>query len=342
MKVPSPPTFDLVPHWGELPAGMVHGDVADVAIDSHDNVYLIARHDERVIVCASDGRFLRSWGDGIFSPRPHAITIDSDDMVYCVDEGSHCVRKFTPEGEPVSVIGTGRPSDTGVNSNLGNLADRIASIQRGGPPFNLPTKVAVAPWGEIYVSDGYGNARVHRFAASLELIGSWGEPGTARGQFHVPHSVHVDPMGRVLVCDRENDRIQLFNREGEFTGQWTDLHQPTAVASGSDDLYYVAELGWPLGYHSFVHGLVGLVVPSQVSVLDGDGHVLRRLGGAEGCAPGNFVAAHGIAIDSQGDMYVAEVTWSYLKTASGGVPKGCHTIQKFRRASSVPRDFQSS
>lgn len=331
MNMPSAPTFELVAGWGQLPPGIIHGDVADVAVDSRDNVYLMTRRDERVIAYAPDGTFIRTWGEGLFSSRPHAISISSDDTVYCVDEGNHCIRTFTVEGDAIDVIGSGRPADTGVNNRLEDLAERLASIQRGGPPFNLPTKVAVAPWGDIYVSDGYGNARVHRFSASLELIRSWGEPGSGPGQFHLPHSVHVDGSGRVLVCDRENDRIQLFTPEGDFTGQWTDLHCPTAIVSGPDGLHYVAELGWPRGHRSLAHGVVAAPEPSRVSVLDSNGRALQRWGGAHGSAPGNFVAAHGIAVDSNGDIYVGEVTWSHLNATREGVPKGCHTIQKFRR-----------
>src|SRR5439155_15039166 len=106
----------------------------------------------------------------------------------------------------------------------------LESIIRGGPPFNRPTNLAVAPSGDVYVSDGYGNCRVHRYAADGKLIGSWGEPGSGPGQFILPHSVWVAADGRVLVADRENDRIQVFSPSGEYLTEWGAL-RPTDVCT---------------------------------------------------------------------------------------------------------------
>jgi sugar lactone lactonase YvrE len=112
----------------------------------------------------------------------------------------------------------------------------------GGAPFNRPTGVAIAPSGEIYIADGYGNARVHRFTAEGELISSWGEPGPGPSQFRLPHHLCVDKTNRVWVADRENSRVQIFREDGKFITQWTDLFRPTAVCIDKDDIVYVSEL----------------------------------------------------------------------------------------------------
>ena len=116
MATKAVPGFKVIEGWEKLPAGYIHKDVDGVAVDSKDNVYLMTRQDARVIVYDREGRFLRSWGEGLFTPRTHGIAIGPDDMVYTVDDGDHTVRKFTPEGKQVMMIGTpGKPSDTGYD-----------------------------------------------------------------------------------------------------------------------------------------------------------------------------------------------------------------------------------
>lgn len=314
--------YELVEGWEQLPPGYRHLDVVDAAVDSSDRVYILTRSDARVIVYEPDGRFVTSWGEELFTPRTHAITVGPDDSVYCVDEGDHVVHKFTPDGELLLTIGTrGVASDTGYDG-------RLDSIRPGGPPFNRPTDVAVAPSGDLYVSDGYGNARVHRYAADGRHIQSWGEPGTGPGQFNLPHGLWVAPDGRVLVADRENDRIQCFSPTGEFLSQWTHVQRPTAVFIDRQGLVYVAELWWRPGQRSFVHGEITDDKFARVCVLDLDGAVLARWGTDEPSAPGSLCAPHGLCADSRGDVYVAEVTYTFAGRA-GLVPADCHTFQKF-------------
>lgn len=334
MSALSSPAYRVVEGWEQLPEGMTHKDVADVAVDSADRVYVLARMQARVLVYDRDGTFLRSWGEGALTERPHGITIGTDDTVYLVDEGDNTVRVYSTEGELRSTIGVpGTASDTGVDPRIGDLYDRIGSIRRGAGPFNKPTKAAIAPNGDIYVTDGYGNARVHHFDVQGRLLNSWGEPGNGIGQFHLPHCAAVAPDGTVLVADRENDRIQLFNPDGRYVGEWTDFHRVAAVHI-RDSLVYVAELSWRSGYRSWRHGRIDHFEPSRVSVLDLDGHFLARLGGEPGHAPNNFAAAHGISTDSHGDIYVAEVTFSD-QVRLGLVPEDCHTLLKLSRVQSA-------
>jgi DNA-binding beta-propeller fold protein YncE len=318
--------FEVIEGWEKLPAGYVHKDVVGVTVDSRDRVYLLTRGEPRIIVYEQDGSFVKSWGEGLFTDRTHGVTIGPDDSIYTVDDGDHTVRKFTPEGKQVLMIGTpGVASDTGYDSAKG-----VSSIVRGGPPFNRPTNVAIAPNGDLYVTDGYGNARVHRFNAKGGLIRSWGEPGTGPGQFNLPHGIWVATDGRVFVTDRENDRIQIFSPEGEFLDQWTHLQRPTDIYMDREGLVYVSSLWWQVGQKSFTHGPIRHDLPGHMTVLDGDGNVLLRWVSADRCAPGNFVAPHGMCVDSRGDLYVGEVTYTF-GVKKGVVPPDCHTFQKFAR-----------
>jgi DNA-binding beta-propeller fold protein YncE len=323
--MPTTPKFVVVEGWEKLPKGYAHKDVDGVAVDSKDNVYLMARMDARVLVYDRDGKFLRSWGEKVFTPRTHGIAVGPDDMVYTVDDGDHTVRKFTPEGRQVMMIGTpGKASDTGYDGKT------LASIRRGGPPFNRPTDVAVAPNGELYVCDGYGNARVHRFAADGTLIRSWGEPGSGPAQFNLPHGIGISPDDRVFVTDRENDRIQIYTRDGQLMDIWTHVQRPTDIAFDKEGRVYVSELWWRVGQSSFANGKIRYDLPGGVRVLDLQGNLLLHWCSADREAPGNFVAPHTLCVDSRGDLYVGEVTWTFA-VSRGVAREDAHTFQKLRR-----------
>lgn len=335
-------SFEVAKQWTqhvESSGAGLSGDVADVAVDEMDRVYLLTRHPSGVFVFETGGAFVTSWGAADLSARPHGITVGLDGLVYCVDEDDHSVRKFTRSGRLVGVIGTsGHPSDTGADWSIPDFKARIGSIARGGPPFNHPTKLAVAPNGDLYVTDGYANARVHRFSSGGELLTSWGEPGSRPGQFHVPHSILVTPDEKVLVADRENDRIQVFALDGKFIEAWTDLRRPSAIAVDRDGFVYTSEMASPAGHDSWVHGRVLHPFPARISVFDARGRLQDRFAhGGHPCDPGNLLAPHGLAIDSSGSVYVAEITRTSLGSGSGGVDpselgeRHCHIVHKFIR-----------
>jgi sugar lactone lactonase YvrE len=287
--------YDVVQGWEQLPSGYVHRDVAGVAVDGEDRVYLICRGDHPILAYDQKGNFIRSWGEGQFTYRTHGISVAPNGTLFCTDDGNHTIRQFTPEGKLLMTLGImNTPSDTGYDGK------DYMTITRPAGPFNRPTNIAVGPRGHLYVSDGYGNCRVHRFSPSGTLERSWGEPGTGPGQFYLPHGIAVHADGRVFV----------FDSEGRA---------------------YVSELWWHPGDISRRHGPTTLAKPARLSVYDRDGRVIARWGTPDATAPGSFAAPHGLAVDSRGDIYVSEVTWTFA-VSRGRAPADCHTFQKFSLA----------
>jgi len=316
--------YEPLADWPKLPVGVTWTEVAAVATDSRDRVYVFARGPHQVLVFEPDGTLMYAWGQGAFA-RPHGICIGPDDMVYCTDDSDHTVRKFTTDGKLLLTLGTsGHPSDTGATS-----VD-YRTIRRAGPPFHFPTNVALAPSGDIYVTDGYGNARVHQFAADGRLIRSWGSPGSGPGQFHVPHGIAIDAEGRILVADRENSRIQLFSADGKFLEAWTDVARPCQVFVDPAGAVYVAELGFRAGRWPGTGEASPDDPPGRVSIFSPRGELIARWGGDDPCVAGSFFAPHDVCVDSHGDIYVAEVVMS-AGGNRGLVPASCRALQKFVR-----------
>ncbi|WP_331232798.1 peptidyl-alpha-hydroxyglycine alpha-amidating lyase family protein [Natronorarus salvus] len=301
-------TYELVSGWAEVSEGESFRDVGGVRVDEEDRVLVLNRSGRPVMVFDATGERLSSWGDDYFSDRPHGLGLDAEGNVYCTDDGNHTVRKFTPDGELLLTLGTeDEPAETGYRHDAPDLFERIASITRGAGPFNGPTGVAVSASGEIFVADGYGNARVHAFDPDGEHLRSWGQPGPAPGEFRLPHSIYCDGEDRLWVTDRENSRIQVFDTSGELVAEWTDLIRPTDVVV--DDAVFVSELC------------------RRVSVFTADGELLTRWGNERHPTDDPlFVAPHAIAVDSNGDLYVGEVSYTYK-----GIDRGPRAIQKFER-----------
>jgi DNA-binding beta-propeller fold protein YncE len=299
--------------WGRLPEGWSFVEATSVAVDDRDRVWVFNRGEHPVIVFDREGTFLRSWGEGVIR-RAHGITMGPEGTVWLTDDLHHTIRQFTAEGRLLLTIGNpGTP----------------ATLQ-GGQPFNRPTHVALCPRsGDIYVSDGYGNSRVHKYDPRGRHLFSWGEPGTDPGCFNLPHNIATVSDGLVYVADRENHRVQIFDARGRYQGQLNNLHRPCGLAADRRDggRLYVGELPTHLAVNREVPNL-----GARVSVLTLKGDLVARIGGRfAGEQPGEFVAPHGCAVDSRGDLYVAEVSW----TAQGRdetPPREIRSLQKFERA----------
>eukprot|EP00913_Durusdinium_trenchii_P010939 g10268.t1 len=283
-----------------VPDEIALDEAVGVATDSADRVFVFHRGEPPVLVFEADGTFITGWGAGQFV-RPHGIWIGDDDTLFLVDDQGHSVRQYTLDGDLLRTIGpSGQPSETGIqNGDLRTIT--------GGPPFNEPTNLVRSSTGEFYITDGYGNARLHRFSPEGELIASWGAPGQGDGEFFLPHGLGIDAADRLYVADRENNRIQIFSPEGEFLDQWTDVVRPCEAFVASDGLVYVAEVGMRVGMFPWMTRDLSQS-GGRVSVYDQTGLLLTRWGGGDDPAsPADFYAPHDIWVDSRGDVYVAEV-----------------------------------
>ena len=281
--------FEELADWPTLPDGWTFHEVADVAVGPEDRVYVFNRGEHPMMVFEADGTFVTSWGEGVFT-RAHGVTLGPDGNMWCADDDGHAILKCTPEGEILATIGTpGQPAPA-----------------HSGQPFNRPTKVAFAPKsGDLYIADGYGNARVHKYSPDGQHLLSWGDYGTDPGQFNLVHSIATDAEGRVYVADRENHRVQVFDDQGIYLEQWGNMHRPCGLHIEGDRVY-VGQLPTHLEVNADYPN-----IGACISVHDLSGRRLAKLGDVRaGEEPGQFVAPHGLAVDSKGDLYVGEVSWS--------------------------------
>ncbi|MBK8019171.1 MAG: hypothetical protein IPK20_22480 [Betaproteobacteria bacterium] len=305
--------YRVLETWGELPPGVTYGDAAAVCVDSKDNVYVFTRGPHPVIVFDRDGRYLRSWGQDIGFTNPHGASIGPDDLLYLTDDHGHTVRKCTPDGKLLMTIGT----------------PKVPAARFSGDPFNRCTHTALSPRGDIYVSDGYQNAKVHKYSPDGKLLLSWGAPGTAPGEFNLVHNIACDDDGWVYVADRENHRVQVFDGNGAYQGQWNNLARPCGlfVARGKSPLAFIGELG-PETVATLTRDVPNL--GPRVTVVSAQGEVLAYLGTRPlGEGLGQFIAPHGIAVDSRGDIYVAEVANTYWAILFGKKPD--HELRCFQK-----------
>jgi len=299
--------YELVEGWGEPRPGWVWGQVGAVCVDSEDNVHIFTRAEHPYRVYDKSGKMIDSWGEQIFEDA-HGMCITPDDTCYFVDREPQIVLKFDKQGKHRLSLGTrGVHSDTGYARPARapgdpNLSGGGLPMQNGvkypGPPFHHPTDVSISPTGEIYVSDGYRNSRVHKYSPDGTLLASWGDVGHAEtlrgtkdgpGLFHTVHSVW-EHDGRVYVADRESNRIQIFTPDGEFIDMWTGFGRPTKLyVDPRENLMYVSEL------------------EDSFAIVDLNGNLIGRHGSERSHEPGKFWGPHGIWTDSEGSIYVAEV-----------------------------------
>ena len=282
-------------NWGRLPEGWFYREAAAVAVDANDRVYVFNRGTVPMAIFDRDGNLVDtwSWEQGGFD-NPHGITIAPDGNLFCVDNGDSTIKKFTPDGRLLMTLGE-------AHNPQPKMSNR---------PFSVPTHVGVDPRnGDFYVGDGYSNAAVHKFSPDGRHLLTWGESGTDEGQFNIVHNIKVDRDGWVYVADRENHRIQVFDQNGRFETQWVNLSRAACLdidLSGERDIVYIGEY-----FSGIASNDTGLNLGPRVTVMSTDGKILARVGiEPYGSQAGRFFSPHGIAVDSKGSLYVAEVSAS--------------------------------
>jgi len=264
-------SYQVDPDWPQLPENWNLRETSAVAADANDHIYLFHRGLHPIIEFDPAGKFVRSFGDGLFD-NPHGLRVDPEGNIWAVDNGSHIVVKMDPKGRVRMVLGR-----RGVSGETEDL-------------FYRPTDIAFAPNGDFFVSDGYGNSRVVKFSKDGRFIKAWGKRGVKDGEFNTPHSVVVDKSGRLLVADRENFRIQIFDQDGKFLQKWTHVGSPWGLALYGDNTLFMSD-----GYNN------------RILKLDLDGRIIGSFG-HHGKMPGELELPHEMTVDSHGAVYVGEIT----------------------------------
>jgi sugar lactone lactonase YvrE len=300
-----PTPYRTIENWAKLPEGRSWGSTAGVSVDRHGNIWVAERCG--VNTCAGSnlapilefdpsGKLLKSFGAGMFL-FPHGLTVDKDGNVWVTDgQGSngkgHQVFKFSPDGKVLMTLGK-------------------AGVAGDGPDtFNMPSAVAIASNGDIFVADGHGgnsNNRIVKFTKDGKFIKTWGKKGTSPGEFDIPHCLAFDSKGRLFVGDRNNNRIQVFDQDGKYIAEWKQFSRPSGIAIDKHNIIYVADsesesvsknhYGWKRGIRvgRVKDGSVTAFIPDPVAIATGTS------------------AAEGIATDSKGTIYGAEVGPKDLK-----------------------------
>ena len=298
-----PNPYRTVEHWYQLPEGRTMGSTSAVTVTPDGHIWVVDRCAANSCVGSNlnpifefdrSGKMLRNFGAGLFA-FPHSITFDKDGNFWIADQGGRGgngkgdqVFKFSHDGKILMTLGkAGQPGDT-------------------EDTFRDPNSVAIAPNGDVFISDGHrpttGNARVLKFTKDGKFIKQWGGHGDGPGQFEMPHSLFFDSKGRLFVADRGNNRIQIFDQDGKYLAEWKQFSRPSGIYIDKNDVIYVADSestdndtyghnpGWQRGMR------VGSAKDGSVFAFIPDPHP----GGATS-------AAEGVAADADGNIYGAEV-----------------------------------
>ena len=264
-------------NWARLPRWWAFGEdsatprppqtAVQGAVAANGDVYVLARAPHPVTVFDAEGNFITSWGEGRFTPFVHGLTIAPDGHIWITDSGNHTIVEHLPDGTALRTIGT---ADFPAPTFWGN-------------PFNMPTGVAFASNGDLFISDGYGNRRVHRFAPDGTRLHSFGEPGNGPGQFAIVHYIEIDGHDRLHVVDRENDRIQIFDTAGTHLADWTGFDQPSDLAFGKRTIVVGGRDG------------LGIWSPARKRLAHFDRHTPHA----------DALHIHGVWLDAEENIYLA-------------------------------------
>jgi len=289
-SAPTTPRYVVDPAWPKRPPEAKWGQTPGVTVDAKDQVWVFTRSTPPVQVYDSQGRFIRAWGANAIKSA-HYIRLDREGNVWVTDLGNHVVMQFTPEGKLLKTLGT--PGKSGCDETH----------------LNQPTDMAVTPAGDVFVTDGYGNQRVVHFDKDGKFVRAWGVLGRGPGEFDLPHSIVRDAKGTLYVADRSNARIQVFDQEGKFLAQWADVMVPWGLwITDRDEIWACGSSPMPRP----PQGMPFLPPVDQVfKKFDRSGKVLEQWTVPKGQdgkeQPGELNWLHGVAFDSKGNVYAADI-----------------------------------
>ncbi|MAG93247.1 MAG: hypothetical protein CMJ48_05805 [Planctomycetaceae bacterium] len=291
--------YDVDPAWPQTPENVSRkGWVSGLAIDDKNQVWFFKKGPDPVQVYTSDGKFVRTWGQGNFKD-PHHLRIDHEGNIWLADFGLHIVQKYTPQGKLMMTLGI--RGEAGLDETH----------------FNKPTDMAITPTGDIFITDGYGNRRIVHFDKTGKFIKAWGEYGSAPGSFVMPHAIVVDSKGLLYVADRNSARIQIFNQDGKFLDQWSNIIMPWGLSIDAQDNLWVCGSsphwwvrdGKAPEYKDqmFVRFTTNGRVQQMWSIPLGDIGTDKNNPDVSRLKPGEAVGVHCIAQDAQGNLYVGDI-----------------------------------
>lgn len=263
--VPANEKYVVNKSWAQLPADMPwNGSTTNIAPDRKGNVVVFVRAEPFFRVFTREGKFVKAWGDAGLFTEPHSLLFDRDGSIWTTDAQAHVVYKFDSDGKILLTLGKKGVAGDNTSKDL----------------FNRPNAVALAPNGDVYVSDGYNNARVVHFDKNgkfIRIIG--GTKGTAPGELQLPHGVVVDSKGRILVGDSDNKRVSVFDKDGKFVETWPFPSRGGMLIT-ADDTVYISDVN-----------------TGSISIVK-DGKLLDTVSG--------LGRPHGIGLDSDGTIYASD------------------------------------
>jgi len=313
------PRVDLVPGyvvdpvWPAQRTKLPWGAMAGAAMDGDGNIWTLNRGAIPVQCFSPTGQLLRMWPASKLVSG-HQIRVDHAGNIWIADYKGHCIRKFDKSGTLLLTIGT--PGEAGEDERH----------------FNLPTDMAVASNGDVFISDGYANNRVVHCDASGKFIAAWGKLGVENGEFSLPHSIVMDSRGLLFVADRNNNRIQVFDQSGKFVRAWSGQMVPwTLWITPKDELYAIGSSPsrWqPDGQ------MVGIPPKDQIVVRmnTSDFRVLNWWTfpfepERAKFKPGVLNWVHAVTVDSEGNLFLGDVEgnriqkfWLARPTRPGEMP----------------------
>ena len=288
-------TYKVDPNWPKRLSEMHWGHIPGIAVSKKDEIYVFTREKPPIQVYSPEGKLLRSWGADTIDTAHH-IKIDKLGNIWLADIGHHVVRKYSPEGKVLLTIGI--PGEFGEDERR----------------LKMPTDMAIAPNGDVFISDGYGNNRIVHCDANGKFIKQWGKMGTGPTDFSLPHAIEIDSKGRLYVADRNNVRVQVYSQEGKLLDSWNNLIVPWGFCINDNDEIWVcgsSPMPWredpkykgaPLGCPPFDQLLLKMNPQGKVLQL-----VVFPKGDDDKEKPGDLNWVHCIAEDSKGNLYLGDI-----------------------------------